>query len=161
MSQKALHEQAIMVASVLPKVMRRLFVLDVNDPGMDLPVAQLRVCSILREGPRTISALSRELGISVSATTQIADRLERADMVERVVGAGDRRVKSLQLTAHGAEVMRRRNERREHHVLEALERLSPEELQSVMKGLQVLLEASRSVVSESPNDIVIPETLVS
>ena len=47
------------------------------DPADDLPLAQLRVCSLLVGGDRSISCLSRELGITMSATTQLADRLER------------------------------------------------------------------------------------
>ena len=44
----------------------------------ELPLAQLRVCGVLCDGPRPMSAVSRELGVSLSAMTQIADRLERA-----------------------------------------------------------------------------------
>lgn len=160
MSEQALHDQATAVASVIPKIMRRLFALDANDPGMELPVAQLRVCSILRDGPRTTSALSRELGISVSATTQIADRLERADLVERVVEEQDRRVKSLSLTAHGAELMRGRDARRERQILNALERLSSEQRQAIINGLRILLEASDPAVSNNPTDGYIAEILV-
>ena len=94
MSDEVIAEQAAAIVAALPKLMRQLFTLDVDDPVLELPVAQLRVCSILHEGPRTMSALSRELGISVSATCQPADRLERANMVERVAQTQDRRVKT-------------------------------------------------------------------
>ena len=40
--------------------------------------SQLRICNLLDEGPRAVSALARELSIAVSAVTQIADRLESA-----------------------------------------------------------------------------------
>ena len=45
-----------------------------------------------------MSSLGRELGVSLSAITQIADRLERAGLVTRVAKGGDRRVRRLELT---------------------------------------------------------------
>ena len=105
MSEDTLLTQAADLEALLPKLMRRLFTLDPSHPANELPVAQLRVCTILQAGPRTVSAISEELGISVSASTQIADRLERAGFVERVAGQDDRRMKKLQLTLHGAEVL--------------------------------------------------------
>ena len=53
-----------------------------------------------------MSALSRELGVSLSALTQIADRLERARLVKRTAAEDDRRVRCLQLTARGEKMMR-------------------------------------------------------
>jgi len=54
-----------------------------NDPAVELPLAQLKVCSLLYGGPLSMSAWA-ELGVSLSAMTQIADRLERARLVKRV-----------------------------------------------------------------------------
>ena len=48
-----------------------------------------------------MSALSREFGVSLSAMTRIADRLERARLVKRVAEGGDRRIRHLQLTPRG------------------------------------------------------------
>src|SRR5215472_9587622 len=98
MNDESLISQAAKLECLLPKLMRRLFTLDPSHPANELPVAQLRVCVILQAGPRTVSAVSEELGISVSATTQIADRLERAGLVERVAERDDRRMKLLRLT---------------------------------------------------------------
>src|SRR5260370_5467911 len=105
MNEDILLAQAADLESLLPKLMRRLFTLDPSHPANELPVAQLRVCTILQAGPRTVSTISEELGISVSAVTQIADRLERAGFVERVAGQDDRRMKKLQLSAHRPEVI--------------------------------------------------------
>lgn len=146
MIDEKLIEQAAALTSILPKLMRSISALYADDPAMDLPVAQIRVCSILHDGPRTMSVLSRELGISLSATTQIADRLERAGMVERVPEADDRRVKSLQLTSHGNDVMGMRNERRTLRAAEMLERLSTESREAVLDSLGMLLDACPDAV---------------
>ena len=79
-------EEANKIASLLPALMRQLFTLD-DDLAVDLPLAQLRVCASLQDGPLPMSALSRELGVTLSAMTQIADRLERANLVSRVAEA--------------------------------------------------------------------------
>ena len=90
-------QQAKAIASLMPALMRMLSSFD-DDPAAELPLAQLRVCTILSDGPRSMSALSREFGVSLSAMTRIADRLERAGLVTRVARDDDRRVRRLQLT---------------------------------------------------------------
>lgn len=136
-----LLEQAEMVSSTLTRIMRMVSAIDVEDPAAQLPIAQFRVCAILSDGPRTMSSLSRELGVTLSAMTQIADRLERTKLVERVTEPDDRRVRSLQLTERGEEIMRTRSQRRIHRVAQALENLSPESRQDVARALRALLEA--------------------
>lgn len=142
MTDKNLLDQATRLESLLPQLMRRLFTLDPSHPASELPVAQLRVCTILQAGPRTVSAISEELGISVSAATQIADRLERSAFVERLAGQDDRRMKKLQLTPHGAEVMHSRRQTRVQRAAAALEQLPPEVRAEVLQMLRTLLDAS-------------------
>jgi DNA-binding MarR family transcriptional regulator len=142
MSERDIREQAAIVTGLLPKVMRRLFAIDADDPAMDLPIAQVRVCGVLHDGPKTMSMLSRELGISHSATTQLADRLERAGLVERVVETDDRRVKCLQLTMRGAQIMEKRGERRVRRAEDALSGLTPRERAEIISALETLLDAS-------------------
>lgn len=140
MSDEALREQSEAVVTLLTTLWRRLSTLDADDPAMEIPGAQMRVCGMLRDGPRTMSALSDELGISHSAITQIADRLERAQMVERVPGEDDRRCKKLRLTSHGLEVVNARLERRVARTMEILRPLSKQERDAAITALSALLE---------------------
>ncbi len=144
MSDKALREQSEAVVTLLTTLWRRVSTLDANDPAMEIPGAQMRVCGILRDGPRTMSAISDDIGISHSAITQIADRLERAGMVERVPEEDDRRCKKLMLTAHGREVMRARMERRVARTMEVLEPLSNQERAAAVTALEALIAAGHS-----------------
>jgi DNA-binding MarR family transcriptional regulator len=152
MSDELLLAQAAKLESLVPKLMRRLFTLDPSHPANELPLAQLRVCTILQAGPRTVSAIGEELGISVSAATQIADRLERAELVERVAERDDRRMKKVQLTAHGTEVMRSRRETRVQGAAAALVQLPPVARVEVLHALQVLLDASLAAVPKSAEE---------
>lgn len=143
MSEQHVHEQSEAVVTLLSRLMRRLFTLTADDPAMELPGAQMRVCNVLWDGPRTMSALGDELGISHSAITQIADRLERAEMVERLPEADDRRCKRLALTPRGVEVMQERRDRRVGRTVKVLEQLSPQDRQAAVAALGVLLDASQ------------------
>src|SRR5690349_24792691 len=74
----AVLDQAAQLEQLLPVVMRQLFTADPAHPVTDLPFGQFRLCVLLHQrGKRTMSHLGDELGISVSAVTQMADRLER------------------------------------------------------------------------------------
>ena len=142
MRQVSLNEQARQFTSLWSRLLRSVFTLDEDDPIMHLPVAQLRVCNILNDGPRTISALARELRTSVSAATQLADRLEAAGTVERVPGQQDRRTKSLQLTDQGTILLRNRRKRREIRAALVLSKMAPEMRARMLEAMRALLEAS-------------------
>ncbi len=117
-----------------------------NDPAAALPLAQLRVCHVLRSGGRSITSIGRELGVSASAVTQIADRLERAKLVCREAGDGDRRVRRLRLTKQGENLLRRHDEERVRRAAAMLERMPPKarrEAAAALKQLGLAANAAR------------------
>ena len=140
MDKTDLSNQATTAASLLVALTREFFTPD-GSLAEQMPLAQLRVCGILYDGPRPMSALSRELGVSLSAMTQIADRLERARLVNRVADGMDRRIRCLQLTERGQKLMRSREEARNRRVLAVLEQLSPGARSEVLAALETLVEA--------------------
>ncbi len=113
-------------------------VLSHDDAASDLPLRQLRICIALVDGPRSMSSLSRELNVSLSAMTQIADRLERAGMVERHTEGGDRRVRSLALTARARKMLRTRDEERIRRVVTVLEQMPAETRGEVLSAMAAL-----------------------
>jgi DNA-binding MarR family transcriptional regulator len=96
---------------------------------------------LLYERPRAMSALSRELGVSQSAMTQIADRLERARLVRRSFAGSDRRVRSLQLTSRGQKIMQHREEARVQRAATVMERLPQQVRHELLSSMRQLLEA--------------------
>jgi DNA-binding MarR family transcriptional regulator len=122
--------------------MRKLFTFESDEAFLDMPAGQIRVCGILTGGPHTISALSRECGTTMSATTQIAHRLEKAGLVERIEESDDRRVRSLTLTELGAQMMRSRAESRNHKVRQAIDKLGPESREKLIEMLQALIDSA-------------------
>ena len=151
-----LQRQAADLESLLPALMRKLFTLDPDSPVSDLPIAQLRVCTLLQAGTRSLSMLSQDLDISVSAMTQIADRLERAGMVERVPGADDRRVRLLQLSAQGLERMQYRRAFRMHRAQEALLQIAEGERPAILEAVSRLLSAATATAPAAQHEDPIP-----
>jgi DNA-binding MarR family transcriptional regulator len=92
-----------------------------------------------------MSSLSRELGVSLSAMTQVADRLERANLVQRVAAGTDRRIKRLQLTPRGEKIMRAREQSRIQRVRVALENASPKARKEILNGLEMFVDACGKV----------------
>ncbi len=148
MDQNLIAEQAKNIAALLRSLMRELGA-GLQDQALDLPLAQLRVCGVLRTGPRSMSALSRELGVSLSAVTQIADRLERAGMVTRIAKGTDRRVRRLELTERGETIMRLHDQARVERLSAALAKLNDAKRQEAAAALQTLVGAVAAARSEN------------
>jgi len=141
-------QQAKTIAAILPVLMRRLA--GPNDNlAAKLPLTQLKVCSALFRGRRRMSGLSRELGVSLSSLTQIADRLESAGLVKRVAHGADRRVRYLQLTARGEGLIRLREDGRVRRTQAVLEHLPPKSRGEVVAALETL---ARACMEESGED---------
>jgi DNA-binding MarR family transcriptional regulator len=132
-------EQAREMTALVLGVTRQL--LAVDDQAADLPLRQLRVCMALHDEPRSMTALGRELGMSLSAMTQIADRLERAGLVKRSLEGTDRRVRCLQLTPRGQKMMQLREQIRIQRVSGVVRTMSQHARNEVLSALQVLLTA--------------------
>jgi DNA-binding MarR family transcriptional regulator len=141
-------EEAEKIALLMPALMRQMFTLD-DDLSIDLPLAQLRVCAMLRDGPRPMSLLGKELGVSLSAMTQIADRLERAKLVSRVGRENDRRVRCLELTRHGEKIMHRREQSRIQNVSAVLKNVSGSARKEIVAAMEILMKASMDLKAEN------------
>ncbi|MCE9551752.1 MAG: MarR family transcriptional regulator [Planctomycetes bacterium] len=131
--------QAEALVASLRAIVRDMFIVD--DAASDLPLRQLRVCMILAAGPQSMSALSRELGVSLSATTQIADRLVAAGLAQRLPEGADRRVRCLQLTPRGRQIMERRDRIKVRRAQAALHRMRPADSKKLMSALAALQSA--------------------
>jgi MarR family transcriptional regulator, transcriptional regulator for hemolysin len=149
MSETTIADQAKTLVAALPALMRQLFAME-NDPAEELPLGQLRLCVLLIERPRPMSALSRELKISLSAMTQLADRMERAGLVERVAEGSDRRVRKLQLTPRGEKILRYREKARMRRVTDVVRRLPPRTRYEILAAFRALSAACEESNNHHP-----------
>jgi DNA-binding MarR family transcriptional regulator len=121
--------------------------LTVDDPTLDLPVRQLKVCLTLLRRSCSMSEISREIGLSPSAVTQVADRLVRRGLVERALENGDRRVRKLKLTSKGLHLMRSHEEKQLRRIGNALENLAQDEVDKMLEGLEILMRSCAPATS--------------
>jgi DNA-binding MarR family transcriptional regulator len=135
-------EEAATTASLLPVLMRNLYSTFDGDPLADLPLMQIRVCHSLLDGPRQMSSLSHELGITLSALTQIADRMERAQLVCRTAEEKDRRVRCLKLAPHGEELMLENQNFRVRCISAAMNQMTSSERKAIITSLETFINAS-------------------
>jgi len=78
----------------------------VVDEAMDLTYNQYKALLSLSDmGPSTLNALSRELEVTTSSTSQMVDRLVAMGFVERTQAAGDRRSIVLKTSLAGEELL--------------------------------------------------------
>jgi len=144
-----LAAQAAHLERMLPEIARRLFTpgdeASGQSPLSDLPNAQLKLCYLLVDGRLTVSQVADGLDISASAVTQLADRLEKAGLVERVAAEpeGDRRSRYLALTPYGADLMAARRRWRAARVEAALAHLPEEDRARLLSAVETLLDACR------------------
>ena len=133
------------MVSLISRLIRNLYNLESGDIANELSVAHLRACNALYESPKPISELATELGITNSAATQLADRLQRSGLVERVVSQQDRRVKLLHLTESGIQRIGARRNRRVDRMVLALDKLSEEQREAALTAMRILSEAGVAV----------------
>lgn len=142
------NERALKLESALPRLMRAMYRPNGDDPLSELPVAQLRVVRLLFTESKTHSAVGDELGISLSAVTQMANRLEQIGLIERIEDQNDRRVKFLRLTPTCKEVMTQRQQRRVARIKEVLATLQDDEQAVIIDSIEKLVAASRGNVAQ-------------
>ncbi len=132
-------ERAIKLEALVPRLIRDLFHYTNDDQWIELPVGQIRVMRMLYGGPSTPSDLGSQLSLSVSAITQVCNRLETMGLLERSEDTDDRRVRHLRLSHSGYMLMHRRHASRVRSARMALAALDDEKQQAIIDSLEALL----------------------
>lgn len=110
-----------------------------------LPMAQLRLLWAVRFSPdATMKDLSERLSVSQSTVTQLADRLVRRNFVVRNTDQQDRRVIRLRLSEAGREIVHKADTERRAMTEATWNKLSQQEQQIVMQGLEFLGRAAEA-----------------
>lgn len=138
-----LHSDAETLEMLLPRAIRLLYVADETSPLSELTVPQLRLLRMLTCASRTASSVGEKLGLSVSAVTQMVNRLEAAGLVQRIDDNDDRRVKHLSLTEEGRRQLEARRKRRVALAEIALAGLTGESRSQLLSSLQQLIATSK------------------
>ncbi len=90
-------------------------------------------------GPSKISEICGHMMVSAAAASQMADRLEKLNLVERTIEPGDRRVRNVVLTKQGERFVKQSIAARQNWVEEIAVEFDPAQLDQITSALQQLI----------------------
>ena len=140
-------EQDRLIAQIMDAQRRLhyLFMQDRSNPIFDshLTMSQLKILLMLAAGGGASGQeLQRFMGVSLATVTGIVDRLVIQDLVERREDPADRRVRRIELTPHGTEIIEGIITAGMERQQQLLQRLSVPELEIIERGIHILAKAA-------------------
>lgn len=97
------------------------------------------------EGDLTIGELSNKISLAFSTTTDLVDRMERNDLVERVRDTKDRRVVRIHVLEKGKVIIEEVVKKRQEYLGEVLESFSGDQTEMLRELLSVLYKEMKYV----------------
>ena len=98
---------------------------------------------IYYNGPSKISEISEHMMVSAPATSQMVDRLEKQNLVERIAQPGDRRVRNVVLSGEGKKFVQESIEARQSWVKEIPPSLTDAQIDQISDALELLITIYR------------------
>jgi len=116
----------------------------------DLTIGQARTLALLqRQGPARMGAIASHLETGLSAATTLVDRLVEKSLVQRVSDPTDRRVVICELTDSGRFALEEFISVARERVLHVAGVLDREQLEAVVKGLELLQQAGTALQEQA------------
>ncbi|QAS54703.1 MarR family winged helix-turn-helix transcriptional regulator [Halobacillus litoralis] len=106
---------------------------------------------LLEKGDMTIGELSNYIHLACSTTTDLVDRMENNDLVERVRDPKDRRVVRIHVLEKGKQIIHEVIEKRQNYLEEVLKDVSEDDVDTLNRLLHVLHEKMRETDQEQDN----------
>ena len=115
-----------------------------------LSIVHLHVLSILEsDAPLPMGKLAEALDVSIASATGIIDRMEQRGLVERRHDEADRRIVLVHSTDSGRAVFNDLAEMRRAGLVNILDRLTNDELKSLLVGLRAMSKARAAQLAEA------------
>jgi MarR family transcriptional regulator, organic hydroperoxide resistance regulator len=116
---------------------------------LNLTVAQLKSLFFIMSKEKTnFKKLAEALGVTPPNVTGIIDRLVEQGLVSRTENPQDRRIMLLQLTENGQTLLNSLIENQSKGLAQVLNRLSNEELSSLVFGFNALVKAAQTEINK-------------
>ena len=93
------------------------------------------------EGDMTIGELSNKMYLAFSTTTDLIDRMEKSNLVERVRDKKDRRVIQIHLLTEGRKIIEDVLDRRRDYLTDIFLEMEEEQVNDIEKALNLLFVA--------------------
>ncbi len=117
---------------------------------LDVPLAQLKSLFLIHiRGSINVRHLAQDLGVTPGNVTSIVDRLVGQGLVKRSASPEDRRIVLLELTDKGRETITAIHETGMGHMKRILERMSPEDINALIRGTSSFLAAIKQDSEEA------------
>jgi len=117
----------------------------------DLSVVQLRALTVLhRRGRANLGELAGEMGVTVSTTSRLVDRLVGAGLVDRRIAEHTRREIALRLTRLGQSALERYDTLRLAELHERLDAMPEEQREVACAGLRAFGAAAAGAPESAP-----------
>lgn len=112
-------------------------------------IVQLRALTVLAElGTASLGELAEEIGVTVSTTSRLVDRLVAAGFVDRRTSPESRRQLALKLSRRGRSTLDRYDALRLAPLRDCLERVKPDRREEVLEALAEFGSAAHEVRHE-------------
>jgi MarR family transcriptional regulator, organic hydroperoxide resistance regulator len=110
---------------------------------LNLTIPQVKsLFFIANQGTTNFTRLAAALGVTPANVTGIIDRLVEHDLVSRQENPDDRRSSTLRVTEKGENTIANLRERRVSHTTRILSNLKVEELNAILQGFRLFVEAA-------------------
>jgi MarR family transcriptional regulator for hemolysin len=107
--------------------------------GSELSVPQFRTLRFIQvKADSTLSSIAEHLGLTLPSVSKLVDGLAKKELVIRQESASDRRCLSLALTSEGESIVNSARAGAQARLVEKLSCLSPDELETIHKGMELL-----------------------
>ena len=145
-NRQALIDRYIMLVE---RLHNQMYVGPLNEwQGLEITLPHLKTMVTLeQQGPLRMGEISRSLGSTLSATTSIVDRLVGKGLLERMSDPDDRRVVICGLTDLGRKAAVRYWGHMKKLAIEVAGQWNQEELETVVRGLELIWTTDRKVRS--------------
>lgn len=119
---------------------------------LDLTYAQSQVLFYVGDHPRChMGEVAKAFAVTMPAVTHIVDRLQQKKLMDRADDPADRRVYVLELTRKGARLAQELQTVRIRGLQRVVTRMSGEDRQQVIKGLEALVDAAHAASRRPPS----------
>jgi DNA-binding MarR family transcriptional regulator len=146
------HELALDVAAGIERLLSLLRSL--TPPGGLSFTAAATLATLDRAGPRRLTMLAVNEGVTQPAMTQLVARLEGSGLVSRAQDPSDRRVVEVSITAEGSALLARRRAARAEQLAGMLAQLTPEDqaaLAAALPAMDALTSQRNPHMTERPS----------
>ena len=121
------------VSKILKHGMRKSF----ENNGITLPQGMV-IGTLIEDGEMKITELSKKINLSNSTISGIIDRLEKQQLVVRTRSEEDRRIVYVKVTPKFEEIFKGIHKKAEESFAELLSPATPEDLETIIEGLNTL-----------------------